>query len=267
MKEEANFLTFAGSVIYGAFFMPKRHKRFLINSINERNNYMKLTIKKITTLAMLAALAYVVMAFIRIPLMPAAPYLEYDPKDIFFVIAGFLIGPIEGLIVVVLVCLIELVTVSTSGPIGLLMNIIASLAFVLPAAIVYKHKKTSLGALIGLLLGVFCMTGSMILWNFLIAPIYTGTPRAAIVPMLPTVFLPFNLIKAGINMALTLMIYKPISVILHRSGLVEYQVKEDEKDTAEKKPSGKFSFLPLIVGFIILCACIGAIILIKMNAS
>ena len=50
---------------------------------------MKLTVKKITTLAMLAAMAYIVMAFIRIPILPAAPFLEYDPKDIFFVIAGF----------------------------------------------------------------------------------------------------------------------------------------------------------------------------------
>ena len=80
---------------------------------------MKLTVKKITTLAMLAAMAYIVMAFIRIPIMPAAPFLEYDPKDILFVIAGFLFGPIESLIIVVLVCLIEMVTVSTSGPIGL----------------------------------------------------------------------------------------------------------------------------------------------------
>ena len=65
---------------------------------------MKLTVKKIATLAMLAAIAYVIMVFIRIPIMPAAPYLEYDAKDVFFVIAGFLIGPIEGLVVVILVC-------------------------------------------------------------------------------------------------------------------------------------------------------------------
>ena len=76
---------------------------------------MKLTVKKITTLAMLAAMAYIVMAFIRIPIMPAAPFLEYDPKDIFFVIAGFLFGPLESFVIIVLVCLIEMVTVSTSG--------------------------------------------------------------------------------------------------------------------------------------------------------
>ena len=224
---------------------------------------MKLTVKKIATLAMLAAIAYVIMVFIRIPIMPAAPYLEYDAKDVFFVIAGFLIGPIEGLVVVILVCLIEMVTVSTSGPIGLLMNVIASLCFVIPAAAIYKAKKSTVTAVIGLLTGVFCMTGSMILWNYLITPLYTGTPREVIVGMLPTIFLPFNLIKAGINMALTLMIYKPISIILHKSGLLE--TKKDAEE-AEVKEAKKFSFIPIIIGIAILGACIGIIILFKVNA-
>ena len=222
---------------------------------------MKLTVKKITTLAMLAAIAYVVMAFIRIPFIPAAPYLEYDPKDIFFVIAGFIFGPIESLIIIVLVCLIEMVTVSTSGPIGLLMNVIASLAFVIPAAVIYKRKKTLPFAVIGLASGVLCMTGSMILWNWLITPLYAGMPREAIVPMLPTIFLPFNLIKAGINMGLTLMIYKPISTILHKSGILEDNSKVSKENTEASKK--KFSPVPILLGFAIIVICLVAIILMK----
>ena len=228
---------------------------------------MKMSIKKITTLAILAAIAYVVMVFIRIPLMPAAPYLSYDPKDIFFVIAAFLVGPLEGFIVVVLVCLIEMVTVSTTGPIGLLMNVIASLCFVMPAALIYKYKKTTLNAIIALAAGVLGMTGSMILWNYLITPWYNNMPREAIVPMLPTIFLPFNLVKAGINMALTLVIYKPISIILHKSGLLDERqskVKSD-KEVSEKKTS-EFSPVPIIVGFVILAVCVAAILLFKTQA-
>ncbi len=223
---------------------------------------MKLTIKKIATLAMLAAMAYVVMAFIRIPIMPAAPYLEYDPKDIFFVIAGFLVGPVEGIIVVVLVCLIEMVTVSTSGPIGLLMNVIASLCFVVPAAFLYKRKKSTLMAVVGLTLGVLSMTGSMILWNYLITPLYTGTPREAIVLMLPTIFLPFNLIKAGINMALTLIIYSPIALVVRKSGLLEDNTKKEIKED-EKKPAIAFSPIPIVIGLVLLSVCAGVILLIK----
>ena len=250
---------------------------------------MKLTVKKITTLAMLAAMAYIVMAFIRIPIMPAAPFLEYDPKDIFFVIAGFLFGPLESLVIIVLVCLIEMVTVSTSGPIGLLMNVIASACFVIPAALIYKKKKTLPFAVIGLAAGVLCMTGSMVLWNWLISPLYMGVPREVIVPMLPTVFAPFNLIKAGINMGLTLMIYKPISTILRKSGILEeksaskkaatkvstetattenaeaeaVEKVEPTKDISSKK---KFSPWAIVIGAIILVVCIVAVVLIKLNA-
>lgn len=251
---------------------------------------MKLTVKKITTLAMLAAMAYIVMAFIRIPLMPAAPFLEYDPKDIFFVIAGFLFGPLESLVIIVLVCLIEMVTVSTSGPIGLLMNVIASVCFVIPAALIYKKKKSLTFAVIGLAAGVLCMTGSMVLWNWLISPLYMGVPQEVIVPMLPTVFAPFNLIKAGINMALTLIIYKPISTILHKSGIIEEKSVSKKAETkaataeaetattedaeavakteSDKEISSKKKFSPwaLIIGVVILAVCIGAVVLIKLNA-
>lgn len=251
---------------------------------------MKLTVKKITTLAMLAAMAYIVMAFIRIPLMPAAPFLEYDPKDIFFVIAGFLFGPLESLVIIVLVCLIEMVTVSTSGPIGLLMNVIASACFVIPAALIYKKKKSLTFAVIGLAAGVLCMTGSMVLWNWLISPLYMGVPQEVIVPMLPTVFAPFNLIKAGINMALTLIIYKPISTILHKSGIIEEKSVSKKAETkaataeaetattedaeavakteSDKEISSKKKFSPwaLIIGAVILAVCIGAVVLIKLNA-
>ena len=226
---------------------------------------MKLTVKKITTLAMLAAISYVVMAFIRIPFIPAAPYLEYDPKDIFFVIAGFIFGPIESLIIIVLVCLIEMVTVSTSGPIGLLMNVIASAAFVIPAAAIYKKKKTLPFAVVGLACGVLGMTASMLLWNWIITPLYTGMPREAIVPMLPVVFLPFNLIKAGINMGLTLIIYKPISAILHKSGILEeHGKKEAETHTETKK---KFSPLAIIIGLVIIVLCVVGIVILKTSGQ
>ena len=246
---------------------------------------MKLTVKKITTLAMLAALAYVVMVFVRIPIMPAAPYLEYDPKDILLVMAGFLIGPVESAIIVILVCALELVTVSSSGLIGFAMNVIASLCFVLPAAFIYRIKKTQFNAILGLLVGVISMTASMLLWNYIMTPIYMGVPREVVAGMLPTVFLPFNVIKAGINMALTLIVYKPISIILHKSGILEDRsVRTNAKKKAEgtvetasaetanadtenkneeKKPKKKFSPIATLAGVLILLMCIVALILIK----
>ena len=223
---------------------------------------------------MLAALAYVITVFVRIPIMPAAPFLEYDPKDILFVMAGFLIGPVESTIIVILVCLIELFTVSSSGLIGFAMNVIASLCFVLPAAFIYRIKRTQTNAILGLLVSVISMTGAMILWNYIMTPIYMGVPRDVVVGMLPTVILPFNVIKAGINMALTLIIYKPISLILHKAGVVDSNsdkskvyvkdgVKTEDTDADKKKSSKKFSPFAILVGVVILAMCICALFLIN----
>lgn len=221
---------------------------------------MKLTVRKMVVTAMLAALAYVAMFFIRIPLIPAASFLEYDPKDILLVITGFLIGPVQGLISIILVCLLQMVTVSKSGPIGLLMNVIASIFFVLPASLIYRKWKNILGAVVGLLVGIIAMTASMVLWNYWITPMYMGVPREAVKAMLPTVFVPFNLIKAGINTAVTLILYKPISKLLHASGAL----KDEKADkSAEEKKKQRFSPLPVILGALLLIACIASLYLMS----
>ena len=61
----------------------------------------------------------------------------------------------------------------------------------------------------------------MMFWNYLIAPIYMGYPREAVAELLLPAFLPFNLIKGGINAAVTLLLYKPVVTVLRRSNLIE----------------------------------------------
>ena len=76
------------------------------------------------------------------------------------------------------------------------------------------------GAIVGLVLGMVAMTTMMLLWNYIITPFYMGVERSVVVGMLPTVFLPFNLIKSGINAGLTLVLYKPLVSALRRANLV-----------------------------------------------
>ena len=54
----------------------------------------------------------------------------------------------------------------------------------------------------------------MLFWNYLVAPIYMGYPRQAVAQLLLSVFLPFNLIKGGVNAALTLLLYRPLTAAL-----------------------------------------------------
>lgn len=64
------------------------------------------------------------------------------------------------------------------------------------------------------------MIAVMLLWNYLITPIYMGYPRQAVAQLLLPVFLPFNLLKAGLNAALTFVLYRPAVSALGRSGLI-----------------------------------------------
>ena len=59
------------------------------------------------------------------------------------------------------------------------------------------------------------------LWNYLIAPIYMGIPREAMAELLLPAFLPFNLIKGGLNAAITMLLYKPFVTALRRASLLE----------------------------------------------
>jgi len=187
-----------------------------VNAIPTARSQMN--VRTLVSLAMLTGIAYVVMLLSKI-LPQVYTFLQLDVKDTVICIGGFVFGPLAAMISIV-VALVEMFTVSDTGPIGFLMNVLATCAFSCTAAFVYKKMHTKKGAVIGLTLGTICLTAVMILWNYLITPIYQGIPRDAIVAMLPTVFLPFNVVKGGLNMALILVLYKPVVTALRKARLV-----------------------------------------------
>ena len=185
----------------------------------------KINVKKIAVIAILSALAYLLMFALRIPFMPAAPFLKYDPKDVVIITGGFLYGPFTAVLMSVIVSFLEMVTVSESGLIGMIMNIVSSCSFAFTAAAIYKKKRTARGAVAGLVIGLAVMIATMLLWNYLLTPLYMkmgekNVPRELIVKLLVPVFLPFNLLKGGLNLGLTLLIYKPLTTALRKTGML-----------------------------------------------
>lgn len=170
--------------------------------------------KKLITIGMLCTLAYAAVAAGRIPLVL---FLKYDPKDVIIVIGGFIFGPLTSLAVTVIVSVVQMFTISGTGILGCIMNIISSCSFACTAAFFYKRKRRLSGAILGLFCGIGCQVAVMMLWNYLITPIYMGYPRQAVVELLLPVFLPFNLIKGGLNAAITMILYKPVVTALRRS--------------------------------------------------
>ena len=178
----------------------------------------KMNTKTVVSLAMLTGIAYVVMLVSK--LMPGVMFLDFDFKDVVICIGGFTFGPLAAALISTAVALIEMVTISHTGLWGFLMNVLATCAFCCTASVVYQKLHTKKGAVIGLFGGIAALVVIMLLWNWLITPIYMGLPRADVVAMLPTLFLPFNLAKGGMNMAATLLLYKPVVTALRKSGLV-----------------------------------------------
>lgn len=181
--------------------------------------------KKLAAMAMLTALAVVADIFLR--LLNIAGFLTYEPKDVILTIGAFVFGPLAGLIMALVVCLIEMVTVSSTGVIGLLMNFLASATFAGVASLIYYRKKTMKRAVIGLVAGSLSMIAAMLLWNYIMTPIYMGVPREAVLDMFLPVLIPFNAIKAGLNSALVLLLYKGVVTALRKARLIPMRESND----------------------------------------
>jgi len=178
-------------------------------------------VKKMVLIAMFSAIAYasVFVARTAPPLVPFPP-LRYDPKDIIIVFGGFILGPVPALIISAIVSFFEMITFSTTGYIGFIMNVVSSASFCCTAVIIYKFRKSLSGAVIGLISGCLLTTGLMLLWNYFLTPIYMGYPRQAVADMLVPVFLPFNLLKGSLNAAGAMLLYKPLVMGLRKARLI-----------------------------------------------
>lgn len=213
---------------------------------------MSANTKRPVMIGMLSAIAFVVVLF----QIPIVMFLEYEAKDVIIAMGGFIYGPLSALFISIVVSLVELVTISTTGVIGCIMNILSTCSFACVAAYIYKKKHNRIGAVAGLLTGTVVMTIVMLLWNYLITPLYMGVPREQVAAMLATVFLPYNLVKGGLNMALTLLIYKPVVTALRKASLIAPSVEGGEAQSKEN-----YWLTTIIILFLLATCIVGALVL------
>ncbi len=171
--------------------------------------------RKIAVMGVMGALSIVLVWLIHIPILPAAPFLEYDPADIPILIVTFTYGPLAGLCLTVLVAVIQGVTVSfASGPYGIIMHIIASGANIFVAGMLYRLKKNRPFAVLGLAVGGLARAAVMIPANLLFTPLFMGQGVGDVIPLLLPAIIPFNLIVAGINAVFTFALYKHAGLLM-----------------------------------------------------
>ncbi|MBR0040543.1 MAG: ECF transporter S component [Oscillospiraceae bacterium] len=188
----------------------------------------------ITYTAMFATMAGVLM-LLEIPLPFAPPFYKIDLSELPIMICTFYLGPVAGVTAELVKILVKLVLRGTTTAfVGDFANFAVGCSFVLPASLVYHAKPGKKTALAGLAVGTLCMTvfGSAFNAIYLLpkfAALY-GMPMEAIIAMgtkvnaritsVSTLVLfavvPFNLLKGAIVSALTFLLYKRISPLLHK---------------------------------------------------
>lgn len=167
--------------------------------------------KQLVTMALMCAIGAIFM-YVQIPILPSAPFLSYDPSLVPAMVCGFAYGPVSGLTVGVLAVVIHALT--TGDWVGGLMNIVAAIFFILPAALTYKKLHSFRGAVIGLVLGIICATAASIVSNLTIGVWFWYPSMDFIMPLIAPAIIPFNLIKTALNSVLTLAVYKAISNLI-----------------------------------------------------
>lgn len=190
--------------------------------------YSAQKIRKITVTALLGAVA-AVLQFLEfgIPIMPG--FVKMDFSDFPALLAAFSLGPFSGVAVCLIKNLVKLLTTYSAG-VGELSNFLLGCFLVIPAGLVYKHKKTRGFAFLGAVFGGLCMAGMSLLTNYYIVyPVYTAiipmeqimAAYQAILPRVTTLWqallifnVPFTFIKGMLCAAITFVLYKPLSPIL-----------------------------------------------------
>ena len=190
--------------------------------------------KKVRVIAgcgMLTAAA-VVLQYLEFPVPIVPSFIKLDFSDLPELIGAFAYGPVAGIIIALLKNIIHM-AVSQSGFVGELSNFMLGAVFAGVAGLIYKHKKTRSGALIGGVAGAAAMAAVSVFTNyFVIYPLYysvLGFPEEAvlgmyqaILPKIKTIFsallvfnLPFTAVKGLISVFISMIIYKPLSPVLH----------------------------------------------------
>lgn len=185
--------------------------------------------------AIFSAMAGVLM-FIEIPLFFAPSFYEIDLSEIPIMICTFYLGPVAGVVAELLKIIVKLAFKGTTTAfVGDFANFVVGCTFILPASMIYHARPGKKTALIGMAVGTLIMTVFGSAFNAIyLLPKFSelfGLPLDTIVGMGTAVngainsvstlvlfaVVPFNLLKGIVVSALTFLLYKRISPILHRN--------------------------------------------------
>ena len=194
------------------------------------------SVRKICIIGVFSAISFVLMLF-EFPLPFAPAFYKFDFSDIPALIGGFAAGPLVGVMIEFIKVLLNIVLQgTTTGFVGEIANFVVGAAFIVPATVIYRFKKTRKVALISCLTGTVCIAVVGACLNaFFLLPAYATlfgsgvdsfiAAGTAINPAVSNLFTfcalcvaPFNLFKGVVDSAITFLVYKQLSPILKADG-------------------------------------------------
>ena len=187
----------------------------------------------LTRIAILAAVG-VALSMLEFPIFAGAPFYKLDPSGLAIMLAGFSMGFPAGVLTLLIKDLVSLLVRPSGGWVGQLADFIALFAFSAPAVLIYFRNKNRKNALIGMAAGTLCMAVISVLVNkWIMLPFYMGAYHMDMSGILSyantagvdsewklllMITAPFNLLKGAVLSAVTGLIYKPLSPLLHEKG-------------------------------------------------
>ena len=212
-------------------------------------------LKKIVATGVFAALAYICCVLFHF----RVSFLSFELKDAVMAVGAMSLGPVAGAAMVVIVCLVELVTISSTGAYGFIMNLLSSLTYVCVGSAIYHRHRTMRGAVIGTVAASVATVAVMIGANCVITPAYMHVETAEVIAMIPTVLLPFNLTKTIFNSAVVFLLYKPVTSALVSAGFLPKHPQVSAGAAHTQVPAGAKSrrrILVPVISALIVIACL-----------
>lgn len=130
-------------------------------------------------LTILSVISFLLMYIMEVPIlslvgMPGFEFLKYDLSEVIGVVAGFIFGPVAGMIVIGLKSILFFFSgKNTTGWVGLAASLTAGLALVAGATILYRLKQKRVNLFIGVIIGTLALTVLMLVFNyFIFLPLY-----------------------------------------------------------------------------------------------
>lgn len=167
----------------------------------------KYGLKTMVLIAILAAISFILMYF-KIPLIPSAPFLTYDLSEVIAMLGAFILGPVQGVLIVVVKALLYFILGPKDGGwVGAIASLVSGLSLVLGSVFLIRKNLNLRNKILAVIISTIVLTITMSLLNyFVFLPLY-GIGASEFSTLIATAVVPFNIIKGVLSTTIAILVF------------------------------------------------------------